>query len=1076
MYNVSKYTDAELYNILDLNNPSDRELEAKIMAMIQKYESIGNESSRQLVRFFNDIYNRFFETNAEDDDDDDQVEGMANIDTTDNVPDKYKNPDPNKVLDAKDVLLTRPLAYSSDKLNPLLSQTIKRVISIDSQYRDNTSITPPTHFTFNLSEPLKDVVSLKLYSVQIPYTWYTINGNFGGNFFYLKGNAPGIDNGNHDYKVSIPSGTYSPENLVLALNGSITQLAKINPDVNFGQTSIQYSGVSAKATIQVDITKIYNESNYYLSFPNWISPVDPSHNRRDSLPGFLGYNNESYAGSAIISDFIYYPTTTDINKTFDVYSSNSTFRIRPYVGNSYATRTNKTEYPAISISLSGTYNNTTATSMSRSQIVSALNTALITNPSLDPNYSGIEWIDVSNPKQFNYLNSYMKMKIKVLPVAQQIIPNLKMAIVFDTDSQSLFCGPNSAFAFDSSICELSNIAAEVALAESSYTISTGDALNFICTASGYINSNSNYSVTITPPGVYSLSSYLSKINEAIQNSTSQIHGATNAQTSISLKPSTGVVSMTVSVNTTFTNSSYLIDGSGTNVKDLFMLDSSSVDLSNTNVFSNSTYFFTTLSFNLQDALIIKPKESTGITANAFRIGLYDGVSYASISTLMAYLNRTIQQYKTDDGRFPFTNSNVTYESGRGFVLTINVSLTLTQNDYRLDMYSVNNNWKTELGFDTSGGSVDPSNISFTLSRYKGDQPTYAYIESDKKFNDNTITVNDSSNNNVIELIPYPNVDGLNPTTKDYHIKITLSDGTYTSNDIINLINQGFNANSFTAGSRIFTTYRNNNLTDEYVVIRLNINKVFTTSNYMISFYDPVSFVKCFSNTLNASSGTQQNATWDTTVGWILGFRTHTVYVLSDYVSAAPTELVYYMESSGNICKLIGDTSVNTNLYSYFLITLDDYVQNHLNDGLITITNQETVIVPPPVIFICDPVTKNQIPVPADYYSRTPPYTSRQLYSFTQQYYSQNAASKSISNGPYVKDIFGIVPMKVSGLSVGSVYVEFGGTLQIQERIYFGPVNIQRMTIKLLTDRGDLVDLNNANWSFSLICEQLYKST
>jgi hypothetical protein len=99
-----------------------------------------------------------------------------------------------------------------------------------------------------------------------------------------------------------------------------------------------------------------------------------------------------------------------------------------------------------------------------------------------------------------------------------------------------------------------------------------------------------------------------------------------------------------------------------------------------------------------------------------------------------------------------------------------------------------------------------------------------------------------------------------------------------------------------------------------------------------------------------------------------------------------------------------------------------------------------------------------------------------LYSFTQQYYSQNAASKSISNGPYVKDIFGIVPMKVSGLSVGSVYVEFGGTLQIQERIYFGPVNIQRMTIKLLTDRGDLVDLNNSNWSFSLICEQLYKST
>ena len=32
VYNINKYTDTELYNILDLINPSDRELEAKIFA------------------------------------------------------------------------------------------------------------------------------------------------------------------------------------------------------------------------------------------------------------------------------------------------------------------------------------------------------------------------------------------------------------------------------------------------------------------------------------------------------------------------------------------------------------------------------------------------------------------------------------------------------------------------------------------------------------------------------------------------------------------------------------------------------------------------------------------------------------------------------------------------------------------------------------------------------------------------------------------------------------------------------------------------------------------------------------
>jgi hypothetical protein len=43
------------------------------------------------------------------------------------------------------------------------------------------------------------------------------------------------------------------------------------------------------------------------------------------------------------------------------------------------------------------------------------------------------------------------------------------------------------------------------------------------------------------------------------------------------------------------------------------------------------------------------------------------------------------------------------------------------------------------------------------------------------------------------------------------------------------------------------------------------------------------------------------------------------------------------------------------------------------------------------------------------------------------------------------------------------------------RYYFGPVNIHRMTIKLISDKGNVVDLNNANWSFSFLCQQLYKN-
>jgi hypothetical protein len=154
--------------------------------------------------------------------------------------------------------------------------------------------------------------------------------------------------------------------------------------------------------------------------------------------------------------------------------------------------------------------------------------------------------------------------------------------------------------------------------------------------------------------------------------------------------------------------------------------------------------------------------------------------------------------------------------------------------------------------------------------------------------------------------------------------------------------------------------------------------------------------------------------------------------------------------------------------------LDDYTQNHLNDGLVTITMQETAIEEPMTTeYVCNPATGTMV------VKSQANMTQSQIYADNQKLISRSAqkraAQKSYSNGPFVKDIFGLIPIKTSGFTPGSVYVEFGGTLQNQERTYFGPVNIHRMTIKLLTDRGDLVDLNNANWSFSFVCETLYRS-
>lgn len=162
-----------------------------------------------------------------------------------------------------------------------------------------------------------------------------------------------------------------------------------------------------------------------------------------------------------------------------------------------------------------------------------------------------------------------------------------------------------------------------------------------------------------------------------------------------------------------------------------------------------------------------------------------------------------------------------------------------------------------------------------------------------------------------------------------------------------------------------------------------------------------------------------------------------------------------------------------------MVILDDFNQNHLNDGLITITPKDNSLKLPSYAsrakYVCDPVTGNILNTGiTDAASNN--LTQNQIYSINQIINAQNTQKGYTNSGVYVKDIFGLIPIKTTGMSPGQVYVELGGTLQNQDRVYFGPVNIHRMAIKLVNDRGDILDLNGANWSLQFICEQLYQTT
>ena len=236
----------------------------------------------------------------------------------------------------------------------------------------------------------------------------------------------------------------------------------------------------------------------------------------------------------------------------------------------------------------------------------------------------------------------------------------------------------------------------------------------------------------------------------------------------------------------------------------------------------------------------------------------------------------------------------------------------------------------------------------------------------------------------------------------------------------------------------------------YTVFRLNINTIYTTRDYVLDFFDPVSFTQC---TYGKSSSIQA-VKWDTTLGWLLGFHNQANYLLTTanvsldintnttYYSQFPSNSYTY-DISTNIATLRGDTIVNVTPFNSFFLLLDDYTQSHINDGLVTVTQSSLDIplasyaVRNSSLLQCelnstqtfiqnsqDPVTRNNM-------------TSKQIYSVNQLLNANNSVlldPYKTSLGPNTQDIFAIIPLKLPAF--GQSFIEFGGTLQNQDRIYF----------------------------------------
>ena len=169
-----------------------------------------------------------------------------------------------------DILNSHPLAIAQDSLNPTLKNINQRLVVIDSQFRSAISPSSSTDFTLDLSDPLTNTLSLKLYSYQIPYSWYVIDKTMGTSFFWVKYNGT-------TYQIVIEDGNYAKADIVNAIQNSLNvMLNNATKPLNSNPLNISYNSINGKAcflfataapSTTVEIIFYDTDANNYMTDP-----------------------------------------------------------------------------------------------------------------------------------------------------------------------------------------------------------------------------------------------------------------------------------------------------------------------------------------------------------------------------------------------------------------------------------------------------------------------------------------------------------------------------------------------------------------------------------------------------------------------------------------------------------------------------------------------------------------------------------------------------------------------------------------------------------------------------------------
>jgi len=138
---------------------------------------------------------------------------------------RRSEPQTDDLIQRKDAPYTNTFnqEYYTGWMNPLVTKTLTRCLTVDTRFRDNYYTTSSSDFMLQLPMKISKAVSMQLSSFEFPVSFYGISRSYGNYYFYLE--ITYIQNGNTvvdaEY-VILSDGNYNGQDLISLINGVLS--------------------------------------------------------------------------------------------------------------------------------------------------------------------------------------------------------------------------------------------------------------------------------------------------------------------------------------------------------------------------------------------------------------------------------------------------------------------------------------------------------------------------------------------------------------------------------------------------------------------------------------------------------------------------------------------------------------------------------------------------------------------------------------------------------------------------------------------------------------------------------------